>query len=44
MNIFDSIAGGLAIPVLVVLALYLIFVPLKKAGDPDEPAPPEAIM
>jgi hypothetical protein len=23
---------------------YLIAVPLRKAGDPDEPAPPTAIM
>ncbi len=26
------------------LPLYLIFVPLKKAGSPDEPAPPTAMM
>jgi putative OPT family oligopeptide transporter len=44
LNVFDSVAGGMAIPVLVVLVLYLIFVPLKRAGSPDEPAPPTAIM
>ena len=33
---------GLA--VLVLLALYMIFRPLSKAGDPNEPAPPAAIM
>jgi len=44
MEVFDSVAGILAIPVLAVLALYLVFVPLKKAGDPDEPAPVEAVM
>jgi len=44
LNVFDSVAGGMAIPVLVVLVLYLIFVPLKKAGSPDEPAPPTAVM
>lgn len=44
LNVFDSVAGGMAIPVLVVLVLYLIFVPLRKAGSPDEPAPPTAIM
>ena len=33
---------GLA--VLVLLALYLIFLPISRAGDPNEPAPPTAIM
>ncbi|HEY3356521.1 MAG TPA: oligopeptide transporter, OPT family [Polyangia bacterium] len=41
---FDSIAGWLAIPVFVILAYYLIKVPLSKAGRPDEPAPPTAVM
>ncbi|MBF8296051.1 MAG: Oligopeptide transporter, family, partial [Bacteroidetes bacterium] len=27
-----------------VLATYLVLVPLKKAGSPDEPAPPSAMM
>jgi len=26
------------------MAAYLIFVPLGKAGSPDEPAPPVAVM
>jgi hypothetical protein len=34
----------LAIPVFIILALYLILVPLSKAGRADEPAPPTAIM
>jgi putative OPT family oligopeptide transporter len=37
-------AGWLAIPVALILVLYLIFVPLRKAGSPDEAAPPAAIM
>jgi len=41
---FESIAGWLAIPVFVVLALYLVRVPLSKAGAADEPAPPHAVM
>jgi putative OPT family oligopeptide transporter len=30
--------------VLAIIALVMIFVPLKNAGNPDEPAPPTAIM
>ena len=30
--------------VLVLLALYMIYLPVSKAGDPNEPAPPTAIM
>ena len=41
---FETIAPWLAIPVFVILALYLIYVPLSKAGRADEPAPPTAIM
>jgi len=41
---FEGIAGWLALPVFAVLALYLIYVPLSKAGAPDEPAPPTAVM
>jgi putative OPT family oligopeptide transporter len=37
-------AGLLAIPFVLVLVAYLVFVPLKKAGRPDEPAPPTAVM
>ncbi len=36
------LAIGLA--VLVLLALYMIFLPISRAGDPNEPAPPAAIM
>lgn len=41
---FESIASWLAIPIFVILALYLVYVPLSKAGKPDEPAPPIAMM
>jgi putative OPT family oligopeptide transporter len=41
---FEGIAPWLAIPVFIILALYLILVPLSKAGRADEPAPPTAIM
>ncbi|MGB2867472.1 MAG: oligopeptide transporter, OPT family [Bacteroidota bacterium] len=40
----SDIAPWLAIVFFVVLASYLILVPLNKAGKPDEPAPPSAIM
>jgi len=36
--------GILAILFALTLAAYLIFVPLRKAGAPDEPAPPTAVM
>ena len=41
---FTGVAPWLAIVVLVILAAYMIFVPLRKAGAADEPAPPTAIM
>jgi putative OPT family oligopeptide transporter len=34
----------IGVAVLALLALYMIFVPISKAGDPNEPAPPTAIM
>ncbi len=37
-------SGWLAVLVAVALAAYLIAVPLAKAGRPDEPAPPMAVM
>ncbi len=43
-GMFESIGAWLAIPVMLILAAYLIFVPLKKAGAADEPAPPTAVM
>ena len=39
-----ALAGPLALVFAVILAAYLIFVPLGKAGAPDEPAPPMAVM
>jgi len=41
---FESVASWLAIPVFLILAGYLVFIPLSKAGRPDEPAPPTAVM
>ena len=41
---FSGIAPWLAIPVVALLAAYLIYVPLGKAGAADEPAPPTAVM
>ncbi|MBN2359599.1 MAG: OPT/YSL family transporter, partial [Deltaproteobacteria bacterium] len=41
---FAGIAGWLAILVLIILAAYLVYIPLKKAGAADEPAPPTAVM
>ncbi len=41
---FGGIASWLALPVFAVLILYLVKVPLSKAGRPDEPAPPTAMM
>ena len=41
---FAGIAPWLAIPVVALLAAYLIYVPLGKAGAADEPAPPTAVM
>ena len=40
----DGVASWLALPVLAVLVIYLVAVPLSKAGRADEPAPPTAIM
>jgi putative OPT family oligopeptide transporter len=41
---FADIAPWLAIPVFLILALYLVRMPLAQAGAPDEPAPPTAVM
>ena len=41
---FESLVPWMAIPVLAFLVWYLIAVPLRKAGDADEPAPPTAVM
>ncbi len=40
----EGVASWVAIVVFAILAGYLILSPLKKAGSPDEPAPPTAIM
>jgi uncharacterized oligopeptide transporter (OPT) family protein len=40
----DDIAAWLAIPVLLFMTWYLVYTPLGKAGAPDEPAPPVAVM
>lgn len=42
---FDPVvASWLALPAAAVLILYLVMVPLRKAGAADEPAPPTAVM
>jgi len=41
---FEGVAPWLALVVFAILASYLIFVPLRNAGSPDEPAPPTAVM
>jgi hypothetical protein len=41
---FASIAGWLAIPVMLFLLVYMSRRPLSKAGAADEPAPPTAVM
>jgi putative OPT family oligopeptide transporter len=41
---FADIAPWVALPVAAFLVWYLIAVPLRKAGAPDEPAPPTAVM
>ncbi len=44
LSSFGGIASWLAIAVAVVLVLYMVRVPISKAGRPDEPAPPMAVM
>jgi len=44
MPFFAGLAPWLAIPVMVFLIVYLVQRPLGKAGAPDEPAPPTAVM
>jgi hypothetical protein len=44
LEMFNDVAPYLAVAFFAVLAFYLIFIPLKKAGSPDEPAPPTAMM
>ncbi len=39
-----AFARPMAIPIALVLIAYLIWTPLGKAGAPDEPAPPTAVM
>jgi hypothetical protein len=39
-----GVGSWLALAVFALLAWYLIYVPLRKAGDPDEPPPPTAVM
>ena len=41
---YGAIAGWLAPVVLVALALFMIVIPLQRAGAADEPPPPSAVM
>ena len=43
-NYFDHPSYWVGAAVIVLLAVQLIRVPLKNAGDPNEPAPPTAMM
>ncbi len=44
LSAFGGVASWLAIAVALVLVLYMVRVPISKAGRPDEPAPPMAVM
>ncbi len=43
-SIFEHPSFGVSLLVFLVLALILIYFPLKNAGSPDQPAPPKAAM
>jgi putative OPT family oligopeptide transporter len=43
-GVFEHPSYLVSIAVMAGLALILIFIPLSKAGDPNEPAPPSAMM
>jgi uncharacterized oligopeptide transporter (OPT) family protein len=43
-GVFNNPSYLVSIAVMAGLALILIFIPLSKAGDPNEPAPPSAMM
>lgn len=43
-SVVFGFAGPLAIAFALMLAAYLVIVPLGRAGSPDEPAPPTAVM
>jgi len=43
-RIFDTPPAIMGFIVLAIVAAVMIFLPLKNAGDPNEPAPPTAIM
>jgi hypothetical protein len=40
----STVAGPMAMAFAAIMAAYLIFRPLSRAGSPDEPAPPTAVM
>jgi len=41
---FENVVPWMSLVAAAVLVWYLIAVPLRKAGQPDEPAPPTAVM
>jgi putative OPT family oligopeptide transporter len=43
-KLFATPSFGLGVGALIVLAWYMIAVPLRNAGSPDEPAPPAAMV
>lgn len=42
--IFPDASFGISILVLLVISWIMVRIPLKQAGNPDEPAPPSAVM
>jgi hypothetical protein len=43
-EIFPNASFIFSLIVIVLIGLYLTVIPLKNAGDPNEPAPPSAVM
>ncbi len=41
---FGGVASWMAIAIAAILVFYMVRVPISKAGRPDEPAPPMAVM
>jgi putative OPT family oligopeptide transporter len=43
-GVFEHTSYYPSVAVMIILALILVFIPLNNAGDPNEPAPPSAMM
>ncbi|MGO9481402.1 MAG: hypothetical protein ACLP05_06445 [Candidatus Kryptoniota bacterium] len=44
ISIFANPSFGVSLLVFLLLALILIYFPIRNAGSPDQPAPPKAAM